>query len=175
MKHIIKNDLGIVKEDIDKEITRVKALIINSNNEILLGYSDNCYQFIGGHLEENETLLECLNREIKEEVGINLNIKNLEPFLLLEHYCNDHPEVLENRNCKVYYYAIKTDIKPNIEMTNRTKEEIDKNFIYKYVKLDDFIEIVTNNYNKYSDAKIVGEEIINAYKIYKEYYESINN
>ncbi len=175
MIHIIKNDLGITKDKIDKEITRVKALLINSDNEILLGYGDNCYQFIGGHLEANETLLECLNREIKEEVGIDLNVKNIEPFLFLEHYCNDHPEILENRNCKVYYYAIKTDLKPNLDMTSRTKQELATNFTYKYVKLDDFIETVKNNYNKYNDAKIIGEEIINAYKIYKENYESINN
>ena len=62
MKHIIKNDLKIKKEELTSEVTRVKALLINSNNEILLGYSDNCYQFIGGHIEENEDLLDCLNR-----------------------------------------------------------------------------------------------------------------
>ena len=50
MKHIIKNDLKINKEELTSEVTRVKALLINSNNEILLGYSDNCYQFIGGHI-----------------------------------------------------------------------------------------------------------------------------
>ena len=169
MKHIIKNDLKIKKEELTSEVTRVKAILINSNNEILLGYSDNCYQFIGGHIEENEDLLDCLNREILEEVGIELNLSDIEPFLFLEHYCKDHPTVDENRNCKVYYYVIKTDIKPNIKKTKYTEKEINDNFRFEYIKLEKFIETITNNFNKYKTAKVVGEEMIEAYNTYKEY------
>ena len=169
MKHIIKNDLKINKEELTSEVTRVKALLINSNNEILLGYSDNCYQFIGGHIEENEDLLDCLNREILEEVGIELNLSDIEPFLFLEHYCKDHPTVDETRNCKVYYYVIKTDIKPNIKKTKYTEKEINDNFKFEYIKLEKFIETITNNFNKYKTAKVVGEEMIEAYNTYKEF------
>lgn len=167
MKHIIKNDLGITKEELTSEVTRIKVLLINSNNEILLGYSRNCYQFIGGHIEQGEDLIKCLNREVLEEVGIDLNVTNIEPFFLLEHYCNDHPVTTENINCKNYYYVIYTDLKPNIEKTNRTKEELDNDFRFEYVKLDNLVNIITTNYNKYKDAKIVGDEMILAYNIYK--------
>ena len=44
--------------------------MINSKDEILMGYCHNTYQFPGGHLDENETLEECLIREVKEEMGI---------------------------------------------------------------------------------------------------------
>ena len=115
---IIKNDLGITKDELTSEVTRIKVLLINSNDEILLGYSRNCYQFIGGHIEDKEDLIKCLNREVLEEVGIDLNIADIKPFLLLEHYCNDHPITKENRNCKHYYYVVKTDLKPNIEINN---------------------------------------------------------
>ncbi len=168
MKHIIKNDLGIKEEELTSEVTRIKVLLINSNNEILLGYSSNCYQFIGGHIEKEENLIKCLNREVLEEVGIDLNISNAEPFLFLEHYCSDHPVTSEKRNCKAYYYAVHTDLKPNLEKTHYTKEELDNNFRFEYVKLDDLENIVTTNYNKYPDAKIVGDEMILAYNVYKK-------
>ena len=44
--------------------------IINSNNEILLGYSYHDYQFPGGHVEDGESLIEAMNRELLEETGI---------------------------------------------------------------------------------------------------------
>lgn len=166
MKHIIKNDYNIKKEELTKEVTRIKVLLINNNNEILLGYSHNCYQFIGGHLEEDESLIDCLNREVLEEVGIELNLTEKEPFLLLEHYCHDVPQEEVIKNCKIYYFVVNTELKPNLEKTNYTKEEKEGNFEYRYVKLDQFVETITSNFEKYEEAQIIGIEMINAYNVW---------
>lgn len=61
---------NLVISDIDCVVTRVKAVIINSKGELLLGHSYNTYQFPGGHLEENEDLNVGLERELKEELGV---------------------------------------------------------------------------------------------------------
>ncbi len=53
MEKIFFNDDNLTKEEIDETVIRLKALILNSNDELLLGYSYNTYQFPGGHLEEN--------------------------------------------------------------------------------------------------------------------------
>ena len=45
MKKFILNPNKILENEIDEEVTRVKALIINSNNEILLACLYNEYQF----------------------------------------------------------------------------------------------------------------------------------
>ena len=42
-----------------------------------MGYSYNTYQFPGGHVEEGESLIEAVNREVEEETGIILNAKRL--------------------------------------------------------------------------------------------------
>lgn len=168
MKHLVKNDNNIEKDEIISEVTRVKALLINSNNEILLGYSYNTYQFIGGHVENGEDCFECLKREVLEEVGIKLEIEDASPFLLLEHYCNDYPETLENRNCKIYYFAIETDLLPNIDNTNYTDEEKNGKFTWKYVSMDKFEDTIISNYKKYEEAKIIGLEMLNAFYIYRE-------
>lgn len=75
MKEIIYNENNLKDSDINKVVKRAKALIINSNDEILLGYGDRNYQLPGGHLEDNETYDECLFREIKEETGINIPLE----------------------------------------------------------------------------------------------------
>ena len=85
MKEIIYNYDLLEDKDINNEVARVKALIINSNNEILFGYADKTYQLVGGHVEKEETLMECLSREIKEESGIEIKFDNLMPFLKIKY------------------------------------------------------------------------------------------
>lgn len=43
MKEIIYNHDNLKETDIDETVIRVKALIINSNNEIMLGYAHKTY------------------------------------------------------------------------------------------------------------------------------------
>ena len=52
MKEIITNKYNLKEEDLTEIVKRVKVLLINSNSEILLGYSHNEYQFPGGHVED---------------------------------------------------------------------------------------------------------------------------
>ena len=54
MEKIITNDYNLKEEDMTELVKRVKLFLINSNNEILLGYSNYEYQCPGGHVEENE-------------------------------------------------------------------------------------------------------------------------
>ena len=54
MKTIIYNDDYLEREDINKEVRRTKAIIVNSNDELLLAFSRNNYYLIGGHVEDNE-------------------------------------------------------------------------------------------------------------------------
>ena len=41
MKEFITNDNNLKEEDVTEIVKRVKVLIINSSNEVLLGYSHN--------------------------------------------------------------------------------------------------------------------------------------
>ena len=80
MKEIITNKDNLKENEITEVVKRVKVLLINSNNEILLGYSHHDYQFPGGHVEENEELIDTVKREVLEETGIKLKVNNIEPF-----------------------------------------------------------------------------------------------
>jgi len=61
-----------------KQIVTIHLILINKKNQILLqrrcntGYMDNMYAFVAGHLEPNESLLQGVIRETKEEVNVEL-------------------------------------------------------------------------------------------------------
>ncbi len=59
--------------------------VIVENNKVLLNKhgDDNFWKFCGGRVEENEiNLKEAAKREVKEEMGIEINILNDEPYIL---------------------------------------------------------------------------------------------
>lgn len=66
------------------------VVIYNDKKEVLLlkHRSGNHYDFCKGHIEENETELECALREVEEETGLSVSI---DPgFKVYTHYVINH-------------------------------------------------------------------------------------
>lgn len=167
MKNIIINNDNLKDSEITEIVKRVKILLVNSNNEILLGYSRNEYQFPGGHVEDGETLIDTVKREVLEETGIDLKASISEPFACNFGYYKDWPSEGKNRKIEIYYYEIKTDEKPNLGKTKYTDSEKKGNFELRYVDLDEVEEEILNNAAKYGDPHGIAKEMINLFKLYK--------
>lgn len=167
MKTIITNNNNLKESDMTEVVVRVKVLLMNSNNEILLGYSHNDYEFIGGHVEEGETLIETVNREVLEETGIELNTKDIKPFACSLGYYKDWPSKGKNRKIEIYYYEIKTDLKPNNNKIMYTDHELEGNFELRYISLDEIEEVLKDNALKYGDKYGIEREMLKLLKIYK--------
>ena len=61
-----------------KHIVAVSGLISHPNGQVLLIRSPHRgWEFPGGQVEEGENLIEALQREIKEESGVNATISSL--------------------------------------------------------------------------------------------------
>ena len=167
MKQLITNNYNLTDSDMTEVVKRVKVLLVNSNNDVLLGYSHNNYQFPGGHVEENETLVQAVNREILEETGIELNITNIEPFACAIGYYKDWPAEGKNRKIEIYYYEVKTDEKPNLENTDYTENEKDGNFELRYIPLLNVENVLRTNAEEYGDKKGIAREMIDLFWVYK--------
>lgn len=167
MKQLITNNYNLTDSDMTEVVKRVKVLLVNSNNDVLLGYSYNNYQFPGGHVEENETLVQAVNREILEETGIELNITNIEPFACAIGYYKDWPAEGKNRKIEIYYYEVKTDEKPNLENTEYTENEKNGNFELRYIPLSDVENVLKTNAEEYGDENGIAREMIDLFKVYK--------
>lgn len=95
-------------------------LILMKNNKILLsrrfntGFQDGNYSFPAGHLDGNETMIQAMIREAKEEIGVNLNPADLklvhvmhrkEPneervnFFFTAEKWNGEPKTMEPHKC----------------------------------------------------------------------------
>jgi len=134
MKEIFYNDDNLLEDEIDEVVVRVKAVIINSRDEILMGYCDGTYQVPGGHLEDGENLLQGLQREIREETGICLD-QEMEPFLLIRYYTKNYRNRGVNRENKIYYYYIKSDMEPDVNNMRLDEYEKEHNYTLKRIKL----------------------------------------
>ncbi len=167
MIDIVSNKDHLNDSDMTEVVGRVKILLINSKKEILLGYSHHEYQFPGGHVEDNEQLIDTVKRELQEEVGLSLDISNIRPFARKLGYYKDWPVKGKNRKIEIYYYEIKTDERPKLENTSYTEHELDGNFELRYIPLDTIEEELKNNVLEFGDDHGIAKEMLELISIYK--------
>lgn len=76
MRKIDFNDNELNVNQIDKIVRKVRAFVINSqSNKVLLVNYAGLYMLPGGSIENEETKLEALKREILEESGIEIDVQ----------------------------------------------------------------------------------------------------
>lgn len=167
MKIKVYNYDKIKESDITDKIIRVKALMINSNNEILLCEDYDTIQYPGGHLEDDELLEDALIREIKEETGIILK-GNFAPFFAIKYYMKDYPVMGNNRSLEIYYFCIFTDEKYNLDNINLDDQERKGNFKRFYVSLKEFDKFLDKNMRKNEFNRVVNREMKLAMKNLKK-------
>lgn len=169
MKKLVINKNNLELKDINEFVYRPRAIIINSNNEILLGFCNNTYQFPGGFLEDNETLIEGLKREILEETGILLNDKEIiKQICTIEYLNKNYPRKDNNRLTKFSYYYVVTDKKVNLNNTNYDEWEKEKNFQLKYVPINDFEQVLLDTINDNLMNKMIYKDMIKVFNLIKE-------
>jgi mutator protein MutT len=94
-------------------------LILTKDNKILLsrrhntGYFDGYYSFPAGHLDGGETLKQAMVREAKEEIGILLNLEDLE----LVHTMNRR--IPDNERMDLFFTSKKWEGEPKIMELNK--------------------------------------------------------
>lgn len=94
-------------------------LFLIKDNKILLlrrfntGYEDGKYSVAAGHIEESETARQTMVREVKEEIGIDVDIDDLEMFHIMHRNENQkrldfffttkkwkgEPKIMETHRC----------------------------------------------------------------------------
>lgn len=168
MKIVIHIDDNLNDNDINEKVYRSRGVIINSKNEILLGYCNGTYQFPGGYLEQGETIYECLRREVREETGIDILNYQKQPFYCIKYYSKDWPKVGINRYTEFNYFLILTDEKPNYKKTNLDEIEKEQHYELRYVNLDELENTLNNSLTDNPKNKKVYPEILDVIKTYNE-------
>ncbi len=171
MKKFLYNLDNIEEKDIDEIVTRVKAVIINSNNEIMLGLSHKTYQFPGGHVEYKEKDKVALFRELKEELGIDYHEDEVsDKFALIEHITSNYRDSGKVRKNNIFYYLIKSDKKHNLRETNYDDYEKEGEYKIKYIPISNVENILLNSINDNDINSCIVKEMLQILEVIKEEY-----
>lgn len=161
----IFNEDKIEEDSIKDKIIRVKAIIVNSKNEVLLGEAFKTIQFPGGHLEDNETLNEGLKRELEEETGISIN-GIYEPFLCIKHFIKDKVGN-NNRALEIYYFKVFTDEPFHIDKVHLDDQETAGDFYLFYISLNDVPKLLKKTINDNPRNELITKEMLIALREWK--------
>ena len=107
--------IGILKEEHMERFKVITAvhLILIENNKILLqrryntGYEDGNYSVVAGHVEENESVIEAMQREALEEIGINIEVDDLKIVHVMQRKAPDRESIEYFIVCQKYNGKIK--------------------------------------------------------------------
>ena len=169
MKEIIFNDNNLTDNDVEKVVVRVKGLILNSRGQILLAHNNHTYQFPGGHKEDDESMDDCIIREIRDETGINLTIQE-EPFLSITTYdANYFNSGQKVKNC-IFYYRFFSDDVPNIANTHYDELELETEFNLFYVSFFGLSDFLNNCIKCGTIDGNIGREMLQVVDAYNEVY-----
>lgn len=180
--------------EIDETKHKVRILICNSNDEILVAIYNGLYMLPGGGVENDviseKILKKELAREIKEEIGIDITGNKLEYLENLYYYQEDYPTVdgnTINRLVKTNYYKTRMNIDLNAVRNSLTYREKEGNFKLQWIKKDKLrdklinststnprknffhneLRIILSKYLYYNDFDLLESDI----KIYNEKHE----
>lgn len=169
MKRIIINEENIDINKIDETVIRVKALMINEKEELLVVHNNYTYQFPGGHWREEESLEESLSREIKEETGISINIEP-GPFMVIEEYYSNYLGTGNTRCNKMYYYIVHSNEGPKVEEMSLSELEQKTDFNLFYIPIKDMEVFLQESIKNNSIEEVIGKEMLTVMKEYQEKY-----
>jgi len=111
-----------------KEI-QVTGALIKKNDKYLIGRrgpnekSPGLWEFPGGKIEKGETPIECIKRELKEELNINAEIGDL-----VTKYNYDYPNV----SYLLYFFKVKSYIGEFKIIVHDKLEWVSLNDFHKY-------------------------------------------
>src|SRR3989454_4310206 len=123
----------------------VGALIVNNQGKILLAKSHkwfNRYTLPGGHIEVGETMVDAVKREVKEEVGLDVEVVNMlliqeaifapefykkKHFIFIDFYCKskDQQGKLDQDEIQDYIWVY-PGAAYNLKLDSFTRKTLDR-------------------------------------------------
>ncbi len=116
----------------------VKGVIINDNNEVLLLQSKKGYwELPGGRIDDNEDLIQTLNRELNEELT---NIRNIEIGEVV-HAIRMPFDLKDDLGLVLIFYKVKADFYDHVQISDEHQD-------FRWVNLEEAKVLVDDEVKK---------------------------
>lgn len=144
---LIINDDNLRTQEMQKETSKVRALLIDDKQQILVANYGGVYLLPGGSIDTNESVLDAIIRELQEELGENYNSDELSFLTTIQYYQRNYPTRDNdhlNRLVNTHYFVGPFK---GISKSNQifTKKEQDDNFKLELIPLVEIKSIVLSN------------------------------
>ncbi len=170
---LIINENNLELEEIQEFNSKVRALLIDNDNNILIAYYGKTILLPGGSIDLNETVEDAIIRELKEEMGMDYSKDELTYLNTLKYYQKDYPKRnggFKNRLITTHYYVGEYR---GISKQSLTEKEQKDNFRLKLVPIDILEELVLNNQNNNPRNIYFVKELIAILEYYKQSYSKL--
>lgn len=130
----------------------VRGIIFDKDGNLAMAYSEkyHYYKFPGGGIEEGETHIEALTREIKEETGLTLMPESVKEFGEVLRIQNKN-EAGEDIIFVQYNYYYTCEVEHEVGEQDLDDSEKEAGFALKFVPIDE--AIATNSAFRGSSMK----------------------
>ena len=170
LMELIINEDNLNINEVQEFSTKVRAILVDENNRILVANYGNVILLPGGKVDEGETLSEAITGELNEELGQDYSANELDFFVILNYYQKNYPKrdgTSQNRLVQTHYFV---GSYKGIKLDSRklTEKEQKGNFRLELVSLEDLENMILNNKNNNPRNIYFQKELLTILASYKK-------
>lgn len=168
---IVINENNLNENEINEFNSKVRSILLNDNNEILVCNYGGTYLLPGGKIDNDESQIDALIRELHEETGIIYDSKEFKFLCELQYFQKDYPKrdsnLKINRLVTTYYYLGKYK-EANLEKQVLSDKEVKSNFRLELINIDNLENVILSNHNSNPRNSYFKKELLTILEYYKK-------
>ena len=172
---LVVNEDNLQDNEVQEFSSKVRAILIDENNNILVSNYFDVILLPGGKVDEGETIFTAIRRELNEELGEDYQNEELDFFATLNYYQKNYPKVdgnLKNRLVQTHYFiGLYKGIKENLQKL--TEKERRGGFRLELVPLETLENMILNHINDNPRNIYFQKELLVILKNYNELFQDI--
>lgn len=173
MATLIINKHNLRIDEVQSFQTKARAILVDKTNRILVANYGGVILLPGGSVDDKETIMQAVIRELQEEIGVEYTQEELKFLTNVKYFQKNYPKrngTFQNRLVETYYFVGEFKGVSDTSKTLTAKEKKDK-FQLELIELETFEKRILENTNTNPRNSYFQTEML---LVIKEYKDSID-